>query len=169
MILLLFNYAGDNRIIDKNIDTEHPDQSLTGTLRDSCDFLAPVIDVVTNPTGMNYAYIPEFRRYYFISSIEVVRESLWRIYCHVDVLKTYEPYIRECDMIVTRCSYDPGESGNQNVGYNSMLADPNIPILQTTRHRAIQFGHQPGHPQTIWDFDWVGSDNNSNLYLVTVG
>lgn len=171
MEILFFNYAGDNKVINKPIDITHPDLRLTGTLRDSCDFLAPVIDIATNPTGMNYMYIAAFERYYFISSIESVRNGLWRIYGHVDVLKTYEPWIRNCDIIVTKCSYNPGYSGNSKIGYNAFLADSNIPIIQTTRHRAIQFGHQPYHPelQTSYDFDWYGLDNNTNLYLVTVG
>ena len=38
---------------------------------------------------MNYAYIPEFERYYFVTNIVNVRNNLWEVHFHVDVLQTY--------------------------------------------------------------------------------
>lgn len=37
----------------------------------------------------NYAYIPDFHRYYFVTEIVSVRNGLWRIGMRVDVLMTY--------------------------------------------------------------------------------
>lgn len=39
---------------------------------------------------MNYCYIDEFNRYYFIDKIEQVRKNLYRIHCKVDVLESYK-------------------------------------------------------------------------------
>ena len=39
---------------------------------------------------MNYCYIDEFNRYYFIDKIEQVRNNLYRIRCKVDVLESYK-------------------------------------------------------------------------------
>lgn len=39
---------------------------------------------------MNYCYIDEFSRYYFIDRIEQVRKNLYRIHCKVDVLESYK-------------------------------------------------------------------------------
>lgn len=39
---------------------------------------------------MNYCYIDEFNRYYFIDRIEQVRKNLYRIHCKVDVLESYK-------------------------------------------------------------------------------
>lgn len=39
---------------------------------------------------MNYCYIDEFSRYYFIDKIEQVRKNLYRIHCKVDVLESYK-------------------------------------------------------------------------------
>ena len=39
---------------------------------------------------MNYCYIDEFSRYYFIDKIEQVRNNLYRVRCKVDVLESYK-------------------------------------------------------------------------------
>ena len=39
---------------------------------------------------MNYCYISDFTRFYFIEDIEQVRENLYRIKCKVDVLESYK-------------------------------------------------------------------------------
>lgn len=39
---------------------------------------------------MNYCYIDEFNRYYFIDKIEQVRKNLYRIHCKIDVLESYK-------------------------------------------------------------------------------
>lgn len=39
---------------------------------------------------MNYCYIDEFSRYYFIDKIEQVRKNLYRVRCKVDVLESYK-------------------------------------------------------------------------------
>ena len=39
---------------------------------------------------MNYCYIDEFNRYYFIDKIEQVRKNLYRVHCKVDVLESYK-------------------------------------------------------------------------------
>lgn len=50
----------------------------------------------------NYAYIPDFKRYYFITDISSFRTNLWRIDMKVDVLKTYEHDIISQTQYVSR-------------------------------------------------------------------
>lgn len=50
----------------------------------------------------NYAYIPDFKRYYFITDINSFRTNLWRIDMKVDVLKTYEHDIISQTQYVSR-------------------------------------------------------------------
>lgn len=56
----------------------------------------------------NYAYIPDFKRYYFITDINSFRTNLWRIDMKVDVLKTYESDIlkQECYVLRNQYKYD---------------------------------------------------------------
>lgn len=78
--------------------------TLSGTLREQTDIVDPQINVEYNGTlvNVNYMYISEFHRYYFITKIESVRTGLWRIYGHCDVLKTYSKGILGTPCVVAR-------------------------------------------------------------------
>lgn len=57
----------------------------------------------------NYVHIPEFNRYYFITDIISIRQNLWRILLHVDVLMSYSNAILNTKGFITRneFTYDP--------------------------------------------------------------
>lgn len=78
---------------------------LTGSLVDGTTVVDPdiLIESASLPSG-NYAYIPEFGRYYHIKNIESVKNGLWRVKMHVDVLKTYESQILANEVIAGRSS-----------------------------------------------------------------
>ena len=78
--------------------------SLSGTLKEETSIVDPVILVEYNGTlsNVNYMYIPEFHRYYFITNIESVRTKLWRVHGHCDVLKTYSEGILGCTGVISR-------------------------------------------------------------------
>lgn len=50
----------------------------------------------------NYAYIPDFNRYYFITNISSYRTNLWRIDMKVDVLMSYANEINNQNEFITR-------------------------------------------------------------------
>ena len=78
-------------------------RTITGTLREETSILNPVIRFQgTIPVHANYMYIPEFDRYYFINDIKSIRNNLYEISAHVDVLMTYQDQIRNCTGIVAR-------------------------------------------------------------------
>ena len=54
----------------------------------------------------NYAYIPEFNRYYFINDIISVRKNIWQLVMNVDVLMSYKDEILNLDAFVTRNEFD---------------------------------------------------------------
>lgn len=108
MTLTLYSNASEYAALDKELTQV---LSLTGTLREESSIIDPVILVEglgEHVTEINYAYIPEFGRYYFITNIESVRADLWRLSFHVDVLHTYADSIRENSGIIERneFSYD---------------------------------------------------------------
>lgn len=78
--------------------------TLNGTLREQTDIVDPQINVEYSGAlvNVNYMYISEFNRYYFITKIESVRTGLWRIYGHCDVLKTYSEGILGTPCVVAR-------------------------------------------------------------------
>ena len=53
----------------------------------------------------NYIYIPDFNRYYFINDITSVRQNLWRLSLHVDVLMSYKKEISNTYAVVGRNQY----------------------------------------------------------------
>ena len=77
--------------------------SLTGFLRESSSIIDPVILIEGNASTLslyNYAYIPEFERYYFINNIESVRTGLVRVYMHVDALSSFKSGIRSNNALI---------------------------------------------------------------------
>ena len=49
-------------------------------------------------------YISEFSRYYFIDNVKSIRNNLWEIEGHVDVLMTYNTSIKNLSGVVKRNS-----------------------------------------------------------------
>ena len=77
--------------------------TLTGTLREPASLTDPTITVQrSSPTGFNYARIPEFNRYYYLSGVAVTNADLISISLHVDVLMTYKAQIQAASGVVRR-------------------------------------------------------------------
>lgn len=89
MNIKFYRTLEDNDHINKTLTNEI---SITGSLRAACDVLNPVIEVEHNAAiftnHINYAYIPDFGRYYHITGLRV-DGKVDVIQMHVDVLKTY--------------------------------------------------------------------------------
>lgn len=116
-IVFMYNNEPMNKI-SKNPETLF---TLSGTLRDESSIVDPVILVEhDDPISANYAYIAQFRRYYYIKNIESVRTKLWRITMHCDVLKTFSEGILSSPCIVAKSSSR----------YNLYLNDPDYKCVQ---------------------------------------
>ena len=78
-------------------------------LKDNCSIVSPILRIYNtanfNPSQLNYCYIFEFGRYYFVRDWEY---SLGEWICHLntDVLATYKTYIGTLVKYVVRSSYD---------------------------------------------------------------
>lgn len=112
MEIYLYNNASDPRVVDKSITLG---TTLSGELKDKCDIEDPTILIEgISAINYNYAYIPEFGRFYFFKSPPtVISNNLVEIKLHVDVLKTYATQIKACKAIVRR----------QERKYNKYLVD----------------------------------------------
>jgi hypothetical protein len=90
-IKLYYNSSEENKL-SKLLTNE---LSLQGTLRDRSDLLNP--DILMDGvdfTIYNYAYIPQFERYYFIRGYDIYRNDLYVVHMEVDVLQTYKDEIK---------------------------------------------------------------------------
>ncbi|MBO7735149.1 MAG: hypothetical protein J6S67_21475 [Methanobrevibacter sp.] len=130
MIIKLYKNLSEKNHLDKDITQLGPD--VIGTLRDGCSIIDPIIKVenaVNNHlTECNYAYIPEFGRYYFINNI-TCKGNLFEIQMHVDVLSTYKEVIRNNTAVVSR----------QQNNYNLYLQDGNFKTNAFPHMQIIQF------------------------------
>ena len=128
-----------------------------GELRDECDILNPVLTIEgLNPdTTFNYCYIPDFKRYYFITESSVVRTGLIEFVLHVDVLQSWSSQILEQEGVILRNEYE----------YDSMLIDDMVNILPNNDGITIEFIKVGDRSLTIEN---VTSDTR-NIILTTVG
>lgn len=100
MQIKLYKNLSEANTIGKSLTQE---SVRTGTLKDGCSVLSPsVVLTGENLSGFNYAYIPEFSRYYFIKEITSVKSGLWEISMRVDVLETYKDSIKANTAILKR-------------------------------------------------------------------
>ena len=102
MNIILYQNISEYNAVNKSINEL---TTLTGTLREESSIIDPIItisDIDSYVGSMNYAYIPDFNRYYFITNIESVNSNLWRVSFHVDVLYTYRAQIKSNSAIIER-------------------------------------------------------------------
>ena len=81
--------------------------SASGNLREETSIIDPIVMIETSISAniigkINYAYIAEFNRYYYVVNITSIANDLWEIEFHVDVLMSYASKIREQTAIVAR-------------------------------------------------------------------
>lgn len=98
MDIKLYKNVSSNNKIGKTLNSE---ATITGSLRDSSSLLKPEIIIeAVSLSDYNYAYIPDFGRYYFIREMESFRTGLWIVRMEVDVLETYKTQILALECII---------------------------------------------------------------------
>lgn len=104
MTIDLYTNTSDKNVIHKSITAYG---SYTGSLRNESSIISPTI-YVESSGGIfaNYAYIPEFGRYYYITDIVSVRNNLWRVTFRVDVLMSFADSIANLPVIVSNAEND---------------------------------------------------------------
>lgn len=108
MNITLYVNNSERQAISKNLSNGI---TLTGSLRNESSVINPTILIeTTNPSSYNYAYIPEFGRYYFITDMVSVRTNLWRVSMSVDVLMSFAQSILNLDVIVSDASIGDADS-----------------------------------------------------------
>ena len=91
-----------NSTLEPTVDWSHIE--LEGYLNDSCSVLNPVINFEYNGTDIqtyNYAYVEEYKRYYFIDNW-TTNYNLWSASMSVDVMGTYKYDLLGSMQYVTR-------------------------------------------------------------------
>ena len=86
--------------VDKTVNVQ---STVDCVLKDGTSVENPVLLLSSgNIAGCNYMYIPDFHRYYYVNDIVCVRNGLWEVHGHVDVLMTYSSGIKGCTATLKR-------------------------------------------------------------------
>ena len=99
MNILLYKTTNANNDLIKTISDK---VELVGALREASSIIAPSILIQSNPIGYNYAYIPEFGRYYYIKNITAFRKGAYIVDLKCDVLMSFREEILNMSGIVSR-------------------------------------------------------------------
>lgn len=134
MNIHLYTNKSDKIVVDKKL-TQIAVLS-NATLRDKCSIIDPVFMVDINAAGLtaadiadlNYCYIPDFERSYFINNITFDGHMII-LEMHVDVLSTYRGNIRDLTAIISR----------QEHLYNLYLQDGLFKTYQKPHIQIVQF------------------------------
>ena len=126
MVIKLYKNLSELNKINKVLNDEI---ELSAILRDEVTVSDPVllIESQLNLSDYNYVYIEDFKRYYNITDINIVRTNLWKLYCHVDVLESFKDQILNQKAIISR---------SQNL-YNLYIND-NMFVTQNNNNMYIK-------------------------------
>ena len=121
MQVVLYVNKSDKRKLEKelievaNIDCK---------IKDDCSILNPTLIIQIDSVDYNYAYIPEFNRYYYIDDIVTLNSRLKEISCSVDVRQSYREQLRNTSAIIARNE----RYYNQYIPDNMIGADSRIEV-----------------------------------------
>lgn len=126
MNIVLMHNNNDLNVLGKDLSTL---KSVKGEFKAKTDIVNPVLlidnidDIISR---LNYCYIPLLNRYYFVTGISSVRNNLWELNCHCDVLETYKDNVKDTEAVIARQEFE----------YNLLLDDGTLkaysdPLVQT--------------------------------------
>lgn len=111
--------------------------SLSGTLRNESEISKPTIIIETSSASIftcNYMKIPTFGRSYFITSIKSIRNNIYEVSGHCDVLSSFASEIKNNYAIILR----------QENNFNLLLNDDVFKCKQNPRIAYKKFPSQLG-------------------------
>lgn len=119
MEVQFFYNVSDPRCINKNLIEG---DTFEGQARDQISIMNPIVTFDTEDIiKYNYAYIPEFERYYSIDNIVAYRNNLYEVTMSVDVLMSFRRDILSCVAVVDKQSMQ--ENGDEYIDDGSLVTD----------------------------------------------
>jgi len=146
MIITLFTNNSEPERVTKSLSNP---LSISGSIRGGSNVINPEILIEGNPadfpSGYNYAYIPDFDRYYYVGDPSAYRGNLILLPLSVDVLMSFRDAILANEAIIDKQNSD----GNYYLNDGSWM------------HESREF-------YTIKSFS-NGFNNNGEYILITAG
>lgn len=105
MNIIFTNYTGYANQLNKNISSDSI--AIDGNFNIDYNTRDTIIKLQGyNVFNYNYCYIPELKRYYFITASNVRRNGLLYLSLHIDVLQTYKKQINNAKIRLKNNSVD---------------------------------------------------------------
>ena len=110
--------------------------------------------LITNATGAiannNYAYIADYKRYYYVDSVTIGRNGMYVVQLSVDVLMTYANAIKNLSATISR---------QENIGINDIV-DSLLPLQNRKELAVIEFESS--------EFNITSANNGSYNFVLNV-
>ena len=127
MNVILYNNKSDKRQLVKNI-TEI--KTLVAIAKGDINIISPMLIIQnTDMTDINYCYITELKRYYFLTNYTYITGQRIELHCNVDVLMSYADDIKRLKVNVLR--YEKIQP--------TYITDSRIPLFSSSKQRVIEF------------------------------
>lgn len=129
--IILYNMTDERNKINKTLSGG---KTFPGILRTDCDIMNPVIRVEASADeicGYNYAFIDDFKRWYFVKNVNAYRDDVSVITLAVDVLYTYKNAILNSQCIISRSSRGSDAMFN--------LPDERLPVKQSAQTHVFTY------------------------------
>lgn len=125
MEVIFYYNQSDARQINKVLVTG---ETFEGQARDEVNVINPIV-IFDTPDILpyNYAYIPEFQRYYTIADKNAYREGLFEVTFDVDVLMSFRQDIFNMSAVVDKQTMPI--NGDEYIDDSSLVAD-NVQFVQ---------------------------------------
>lgn len=149
MTIYIYNTVSDEKHLMKDITNKVGEHS--GVVRGEIDIQFPTVTVNATLKEGNYAYIPDFGRYYWIREKTVIREGISSVSLESDPLMSFAAQILQLRAYVTRSSYN----------YNMDMADRKTPCVVYDRPQVIA-------PQGIGGIPEFNASDTS-VYMQCIG
>lgn len=122
MTIGLYYNKSDERKLNKDLETI---ATYNGYLKNECSIQNPTVFIegafnIGNNINANYMFLPDYRRYYYITDITQVRANLVKITGRVDVLMSFKDEIQNSIGIVRK----------QEHNFNLYLDDGSLKVYQ---------------------------------------
>lgn len=101
MNIILYKISDDKINVNKTLNNQ---KQFSGSLREECSIVNPSFTIQSseNLAMYNYAFIPDFGRYYYVNNPTIVRNNIWRFEGHTDVLMSFKNDFLKLDATIAR-------------------------------------------------------------------
>lgn len=102
LMINLYINKSDNNVVNKNLEIIHG--NIAYEMKTDTSVINPIliIDRALWNENINYVYVEELKRYFYIQDVTFSTGKLIMLSCHVDVLMSFNEQIKKCTGILER-------------------------------------------------------------------